>query len=399
MSQSKEVRIGFIGAGPRAVGLISTCKVITGLKITAICDRFVDLAEQAAKGLDDAEVRVYTDHRRMLREADIDAVYVVVEPENCPNLVLEGLDAGKHILSEVPMSFDLEDIWRIVVAVERTGLKYMLGEEMRYSPFVNHWKRLREDDVLGKIVYAEGQYFHGMHDDRYYLDPDTGRRITIEQAQKHPNPRQSRFWNMGHPILYLPHELSPILRILDDRVQAVSCMGTNPSQSYVHDFFPRPDLETALMHTAGDTVMRLSCCFTIFSACKKITGRHWYNMMGTKGSVETHRSDHDRMKLLIVGPHGNETPREIWWDYDPQTTTAQALSSGHGGTDYWPVRYFVDSILNDTAPEMDVYKAAECTAPAVVAARSAEQDGVRLEIPDFRPGVHRAAGQFPPQTG
>ena len=45
-SESKTVRIGFIGAGPRAVGLIKTCKTIKGLKITAICDRFVDLAYQ-----------------------------------------------------------------------------------------------------------------------------------------------------------------------------------------------------------------------------------------------------------------------------------------------------------------------------------------------------------------
>lgn len=397
MSEPKTVRMGFIGAGPRAIGLIKTCKAIKGLKITAVCDRFAELANQAAAVSGDVDVKVYTDHRQMLREADIDAVYVVVEPENCPALVLESLDAGKHVLSEVPMSFSIEDIWRIVVAVERTGLKYLLGEEIRHSPFINHWKQLREDGTLGKIVYAEGQYFHGMHDDRYFLDPDTGGRITIEEAKRHPNPRKSRFWNMEHPILYLPHELSPILRILDDRVKSVSCMGTNPAQSYVHEFFPRPDLETALMHTAADTILRLSCCFTIFSASRKITGRHWYSMMGTKGSVETHRSDHDRMKLLIAGPDGNEMPQEIWWDYDPATTAAEVLSSGHGGSDFWPVRYFVDSILNDTAPEMDVYKAAECAAPAIIAAQSAEQDGVRLEIPDFRPGIHRDAGQHPPE--
>jgi hypothetical protein len=149
------------------------------------------------------------------------------------------------------------------------------------------------------------------------------------------------------------------------------------------------------MHTAGDTILRLSCCFTVFSASKAITGRHWYNMMGTKGSVETHRSDHDKMKLLIAGPHGNETPEETWWDYDPQTTAAEVLSSGHGGSDYWPVRYFVDSILNDTTPEMDVYKAAESAAPAIIAAQSTERDGIRLEVPDFRPGAHRAVGQHP----
>lgn len=393
-NESKPVRIGFIGCGPRAVGLINTCKLISGLKITAVCDRFPDLANQAAQKAQEADLKVYTDHRRMLKEAAIDAVYVVVEPENCPALVIESLEAGKHVLSEVPMSFSMEDIWRIIVTVERTGLKYVLGEAARYHPFINRWKQLRESGALGKIIFAEGQYFHGMGDDRYFMDPRTGARITIEEAKRHPNPRKSRFWNMEHPILYLPHELSPILRVLDDRVVAVTCMGTRPNQSYVHDFFPRPDLETALMHTAGDTILRLSCCFTVFTACKQITGRHWYHLMGTRGSVETHRSNHDKMKLLLDDPHGNEEPQEVWWDADP-STPAEALQSGHAGTDYWPVRHFVDAVVNDTTPEMDVYRAAECAAPAIIAAKSAENAGRRMEVPDFRPGAHRAAGQFP----
>lgn len=390
-----EVRIGFIGCGPRAVGLIGTCLPIKGVRITALCDKYEPLIAKAREASGNPAVACYTDYRRMLKEAPIDAVYVVVEPENCPRLVVESLEAGKHVLSEVPMAYDMQDVWRIVVAVERTGLKYMLGEGVRYRPFIRKWKELVENGTLGKIVYAEGQYFHGMHDDRFYLDPDTGARLTVEQAKHHPNPRQSRVWTTPHPILYLPHELSPLLRVLNDRVVTVSCMGTNPRQSYARPFFTRPDLETALMHTAGDTILRLSCCFTIFQARKKITSRHWYNVMGAKGSVETHRSDHDQMKLLLTGDKCNEQPEEVWWDYDPATTPAEALASGHEGGDYWPIRYFADAVLNDTTPELDVYKAAETAAPAIIAAQSAEQDGARMLVPDFRPNAARKAGEWP----
>jgi predicted dehydrogenase len=394
----KTLRIGFIGSGPRAQGLIRTCLPIKGLKITALCDKYEALVRKAAAIAGDPAIKVFTDHRTMLKEAPIDAACIVVEPENCPSLVVESLEAGKHVLSEVPMSYEMDDIWRIVVTIERTGLKYMLNEGSRYRPFFEKWKTLREEGTLGKIVYAEGQYLHGMTNDRYFMDPITGARLTIEEAKSHPNSRKSRVWNIPHPILYLPHELSPLLRVLDDRVLAVSCMGTNPTQSYAHDFFTRPDLETALMHTAKDTILRLSCGFTIFQARKKITGRHWYSMMGTKGSVETHRSDHDRMKLLIVGERCKEQPEEVWWDYDKSSAPAEALASGHEGADYWPIRYFVDAVLNDTTPELDAYKAAETASPAIVAAKSAEKDGVRMEVPDFRPGPGRQAGKYPKAT-
>jgi predicted dehydrogenase len=272
----------------------------------------------------------------------------------------------------------------------------MLNEGVRYRPFIEQWKALREDGTLGKIVYAEGQYFHGMTDVRFYVDPVTGAQLSLEEARRHPNPKKSRVWNTPHPILYLPHELSPLLRVLDDRVTAVSCMGTNPRQSYAREFLDRPDLETALMHTAGDTILRLSCCFTIMQPRKPITSRHWYSVMGSKGSVETQRTHHDQMKLLLAGDDGhNELAEEAWWDYDPAKTPAEALASGHEGADYWPIRYFLDAVLQDTTPELDIYKAAETAAPAIIAARSAELDGVRLEVPDFRPGLSRAVGQAP----
>ena len=48
-----------------------------------------------------------------------------------------------------------------------------------------------------------------------------------------------------------------------------------------------------------------------------------------------------------------------------------------------------DSLLyrcnqNDKTPPMDVYKAVECAAPAILAAQSARQGGILIPVPDFR---------------
>lgn len=388
----KTVRLGIIGSGPRAQTLIrETCRSLPGLQIAALAEPRRALLQQGAALIGNPSLKTYADHRQLLKEAPVEAVFIIVEPENCPSLVLESLHAGKHVLSEVPMAFSMEDCWRIVTTVERTGLIYQLSEQARYLPFVEAWTGMAARGELGRIVYAEGEYLHGMTEDRYYLDPVTGQRLTLAEARAHPNPARSRVWNMAHPILYLPHELSPLLRVLNDRVTNVVCLGT-PQPGLVHDFFPHPDMETAVMQTAGGALLRLTCGFTTQTVNRqRATGHHWYRVIGSKGSVETHRSDADQMKWLKDLSSG--TPEEVWWDWDRTALPPEALASGHDGADYHPIQRFLSAVRNQDQPEMDVYRAADSAAPAIAAAASAAAQGAPQTVPDFRPGPHRNQGQ------
>ena len=92
---------------------------------------------------------------------------------------------------------------------------------------------------------------------------------------------------------------------------------------------------------------------------------------------------------------GDGQPEQMWWDFDADEVPPEALASGHGGTDYYPIRNFVDSLLANTTPAFDVYRAAETAAPAILAAQSVEQGSARLEVPDFRPGPSRKLGEAP----
>lgn len=386
-----EIRLGLIGC-KRGCSIIRSTRTVPNHRLTALCDRYEDRMDRAHELLDDAEVKHVTDHRRMLEDKDIDAVILAVAPEDNVDLVCEALDAGKHVLCEVPLAYTIEDCWRVVLAVERSGLKFQMAEQVRYAPYIQAWKKMVQEGKLGKILFAEGQYLHGMQETRYWQDARTGRALTPEQARENPNAMKTRLWNMPHPILYLPHELSPILSVLDDRVESVTCMGTR-RQSYVHEWFPVPDIEVALMHTVKDTILRVAVGFTAKTIKKDSTCQyHWYHFFGTKGTVETNRANCDKMKLWLADAHMKE-PAELMWEYVPGEVPGAVLSSGHGGGDYYPLSTFVDSILNDTEPPMNAYTAADSAAPAIVAVQSVEQDSRRLPVPDFRPGPHRKPGE------
>ena len=62
---------------------------------------------------------------------------------------------------------------------------------------------------------------------------------------------------------------------------------------------------------------------------------------------------------------------------------AEAENAGDLG-EYFKVRDFVDSILTDTEPPLDVYTALDFTVPGLVSEQSIANGGVPMEVPDFR---------------
>jgi hypothetical protein len=184
--------------------------------------------------------------------------------------------------------------------------------------------------------------------------------------------------------------LSPLISILDDRVARVTAMGTR-RRSYVHDWLPQSDIEVAIMHTEKDTILRL---MTGFTSPSLQGSEHCCRLVGTNGWVEQGRTDSDPGKQWFVGM---KDKTDTDWE-SSEDEPDEARQSGHGGLDYYPVATFVQSVLKDEPSAMDVYQAADTAAPAILAAASAAQGSVCLEIPDFRPDGGRKPGEWPEQA-
>jgi predicted dehydrogenase len=379
----RNVRFGIVGLGHRGRAWMRIIDSVEGARLVALCERYGPLLDEAMRSAGDGDVSSHRDLDAILDSTDVDAIAVTVEPHNQPDIICRALESGKPVICEVPLAYTIEDCWRIVLAVESTGLPFAMAEQLRYSGHVQAWRKMVQEGELGKILMAEGQYLHGMGPDKFWLDGNTGRPLTWEEVATHANPVKSRFWHMPHPILYLPHELSPLLKILDDRVARVTCLGTRP-ESYCYRGLPVPDLEVAVMRTSRDTVLRLAAGFNAPTPVPN----HWFSLMGTKGCVETNRSEGDTAKRWLAGSVEKSKAEASWDAMLPDAATR----TGHWGLDYFPLADFVDAIRAGRSPEMDVYTAVETAAPAILAAKSAEEGGRPFDVPDFRPGPGRSLG-------
>jgi predicted dehydrogenase len=382
-----EIRVAVVGLGSRGVAWLHLLQKVGGYRITAICDPIAALHPRALALLArPEEVAVHTHYEDVLEDTRVDAVALCVRCPEQGALAAQALEAGKHVHAEVPAAHTIEDCWGIVLAAERSGRVYQLAEQTRCWGFVEAWRDLVAEGRLGQITYCEGRYFHYLPD-RFFQDPRTGTFCAADEIHSHPEPRATWLARMP-PIHYLPHELSPLLKILDDRVCEVTAVST-PSPGHAHPEAQQPDMQVALMKTEKGAILSLAASF---AQPHPPSNHHWYQIVGTRGRVEWKRSARDQPRWWLAGAQMHDLA-DVDWRCERSDAPPEARGAGHGEADYYVHAAFRDAVLGIRPPEFDVYRAMDTAAPAILAAESIASGSTLLRVPDFRPDQVRAAGE------
>jgi predicted dehydrogenase len=366
---------------------------MSAYRIVAICDPIVALHERALSALADRDrVTAYASYEDILADPRVDAIALCVRCKEQGALAAQALEAGKHVHSEVPAAHTLRDCWRIVLAVEQTRLVYQLAEQTRYWGFVDAWRDLVAQGRLGRVTYCEGQYLGYYGTRAFSQDPKSGTFYSVSELPANPQAKPTWLQEMP-PIHYLPHELSPMLKVLDDRVVEVVAMSTS-SPSYSHPQIDQPDIQVALMKTHKDAILRMAAGFTQPVPHR---GHHWYQVVGTRGCIEWKRSARGLGGMWLADAQMHDVA-EVDWRFEREDAPPEARGSGHSDADYYVHAAFRDAVLQIKPLEFDVYKAMDTAAPAILAGESIVQGTRSIQVPDFRPNATRASGQEPAEV-
>lgn len=128
-----KIRIGIAGAngafGSKHMDAIST---IEDAQITAVMATSMAKADSAADRLD--VPHRFDDFDTFLACDDLDAVILATPTQLHATQGLAAMDAGKHVLIEIPMADTLADSQRLVARQTETGLTAMAGHVRRFNP-------------------------------------------------------------------------------------------------------------------------------------------------------------------------------------------------------------------------------------------------------------------------
>jgi len=170
------------------VAHIANFSQISGCRAVALAELRPRLGRQVAERFGIA--RLYPDHRAMLADPEVEAVVVVTRRPATGPVVLDCLDAGRHVLSEKPMAHTAAQAARLVEAAGRAGVRYAVGYMKRHDAGYQRFKALYdgfgETGDLGRVLlvrcYAHGGDFAGHADGFVMTDEKRPDGLTLWPA-------------------------------------------------------------------------------------------------------------------------------------------------------------------------------------------------------------------------
>jgi predicted dehydrogenase len=99
--------------------------------------------EPAKKAYKDFKADYYTTSiDRVLKDPEVDAVYICTHHNTHVPLGIKAAEAGKHIFCEKPLALEVEDCRQLEETVKKTGIKFMVGFTQRFSTLSQKAKEL-----------------------------------------------------------------------------------------------------------------------------------------------------------------------------------------------------------------------------------------------------------------
>jgi predicted dehydrogenase len=328
----------------------------------AVYDPSIEVRERFAA--EHGAALVCTCYAQLIEQCDL---IIVSSPQHhhVPQSVA-ALNAGVHVLSEVPAAVSIEQARELLAACRGSSARYMLAENYCYLRANLIVGAMARRGAFGELYYGEAEYLHEMksfHRDR------AGR------------PTWRYFWQVGRlGHTYPTHSLGPLLRWFSDRVVAVSCIGTGRHTDPEHEI---DDTVLLLCRTSRGALLRLR--LDLLSNRPHLLD--YYALQGTLGGYESARATEQAPRVFLL----ERSPAERWEALDtyvdeflPHRYRDTPPGAAHWGADAWPILDFIDAVHHDTEIPIDIYAALDMSLPGIVSERSTAEAGTWIHVPNPR---------------
>ena len=225
LGANDRIMVGAIGVGGMGTAHLEALLGMSdsdNVSLAAVCDVW-DKRKDKAAAL--TKAKGYRDYERVLENKDIDYVLIATQEHWHHKIILEAMDAGKHVYTEKPMTHTIKEAQEVVKAVNASGLKLQVGVQgMSDDSYITARKYI-EDGVLGKVQMAQIDYSRNGDMWQYEIDKDANPNTNLDwEKWLGPAPKTAwdpkryfqwrRYWDYSGGIatdLFI-HRLSRILK-------------------------------------------------------------------------------------------------------------------------------------------------------------------------------------------
>lgn len=117
----------------------------------------------------------YGSYEALLRDPDIDAVYIPLPNSQHAPWTLHAIEAGKHVLCEKPLALSEAECLELAEAAERRGVKLMEAFMYRFHPQIGAALTLLDNGAVGELHHMHSAFtFRLAHMDNIRFHPELG---------------------------------------------------------------------------------------------------------------------------------------------------------------------------------------------------------------------------------
>ena len=382
------LNIGIIG-GKRGLVLAELVPYLhQPVQISAIADVSEEYLQDCKVKYPD--ISLYTDENSLLEDSAIDIIYIATPINFHVEQTVKALNAGKHVLCEVPACTTIEEGQELINTVQETGLTYMMAENYCFIPQHMLIGDLCKRGEFGDIVYVKSSYIHDC------------KNLTFNENDNSLTWRgEVRRIISGNE--YPTHSIGPVAQWLKinqrngDRFKRISTYGSRQAamRDYVIDKFGRDH-----PYAAENYFLRSDGSFSIIETEKGVIIELFHDvysnrppamagclLQGTKGSYVSGRFD-DEEGIIWLNSFGQDMEKR---KYVPLSSLQKDLKNNDGiikklgrrYAEYMMLNEFIDSILNKRQPIINIYDAVLWSSIVPLSKKSVLNGNNPVEFPSF----------------
>lgn len=150
-ADAQTFRIGLVGCGRISKNHFDAIGKVDGLSLAAVCDTEVERARRAGE---EHGVPWYRALDEMLRAGDFDVVTICTPSGLHSAQGIAAAHAGKHVVTEKPMSLTLRQADDLVRACDDAGVQLFVVKQNRLNPPIQLVRRAVDKGRFGRIYVA-----------------------------------------------------------------------------------------------------------------------------------------------------------------------------------------------------------------------------------------------------
>jgi predicted dehydrogenase len=154
-----KVAVGIIGLGGVGERVLKEFMQHDEIRIVSICDNNIGRIGEFSSQYQG--VSLHSDYKDVLKNDEIDLVYIAVPPKLHHEIALNAIKVKKHVLCEKPLANSLVEAEEMFAAAQESGVIHALNFPTFYRGEFNKLEQIVKDNMLGEITRIEvNTYFH-----------------------------------------------------------------------------------------------------------------------------------------------------------------------------------------------------------------------------------------------